>query len=89
MSKVLKIIASPFGLIGKGVSSLVHGIEDKNRAAKWAGIRQQRQSFAAMEDNAQVQAEQAASGRRLRGLGRRSLAYQGSELGVAPQLTGG
>lgn len=87
MSKVLKILT--FGTASWAVDKLVHSVEDKNRAAKWAAIHQQRQMFASQEDNARLQAEQSASGRRMSGLGRRSLAYQGAELGVAPQLAGG
>ena len=49
---------------------------------------QKRAQRAAQEDAALVRSEQAASGRRLRGLGRRSLAFMGSELGVTDSLSG-
>lgn len=47
---------------------------------------QQRAANASLEDAAQVRADQNASGRRLRGLGRRALAFMGSELGVTDSL---
>lgn len=52
---------------------------------------QKRASNAALEDGAVIRAEQAASGRRLRGLGRRALAFMGNELGVpgGSSLAGG
>lgn len=50
---------------------------------------QQRQLFASQEQNAQTQAETVASGRRLQGIGRQQLAFQGNTLGVLPDLTGG
>lgn len=49
---------------------------------------QKRAANAALEDGAIVRAERAASGRRLRGLGRRALAFAGSELGVTDSLAG-
>jgi hypothetical protein len=50
---------------------------------------QQRELFASQEQNAQLQAESVASGRRLRGIGRQQLAFQGNTLGVLPDLTAG
>lgn len=50
---------------------------------------QKRAASAAQEDAAVARSEAAASGRRLRGLGRRSLAFMGSELGVSDSLAGG
>ena len=47
---------------------------------------QQRAAFASQEDQAQLAAEQNASGRRLRGLGRSALAFQGNTLGVTAPL---
>lgn len=47
---------------------------------------QKRSAAAAAEDAALARSEQAASGRRLRGLGRRTLAFMGSELGVTDSL---
>lgn len=50
---------------------------------------QQRAANQSIEDGAQVRADANASGRRLRGLGRRALAFMGSELGVPSSLAGG
>lgn len=49
---------------------------------------QMRQSNRAAEDAAAARAENGASGRRIRGLGRRSLAFLGVETGLAPTLAG-
>lgn len=78
------------------MSGLIRGITGKQsgaqkrlqRAQENALQSQRRASNAALEDGAVVRAEQAASGRRLRGLGRRALAFAGSELGVSDNLAG-
>jgi hypothetical protein len=58
------------------------------RAQDEAVAAQKRAANAATEDAALARAEQAASGRRLRGLGRRALAFQGVETGLAANLAG-
>lgn len=90
MSKVVKFLFNnPLaGLIPKAIGSIFGGKKQTDQGLTEAQQAQQRQLYATQEDNARLQGEQAASGRRLRGLGRRSLAFQGSELGVAPQLGG-
>lgn len=77
-------------------NTIKHLLGKQTKAEKRAEVRQtealnaqKRAANAALEDGALVRAEQAASGRRLRGLGRRALAFMGSELGVAGSLAGG
>lgn len=72
-------------LLGKQTSAEKRAARQQTEALN----AQRRAANAALEDGAIVRAEQAASGRRLRGLGRRALAYMGSELGVAGSLAGG
>lgn len=77
-----------------GVVDGIFGIQTSAQKAQAAALQQagqiqQRQAFASQEDAAQAAAAQDASGRRLRGLGRQQLAFQGNQLGVAPDLTGG
>lgn len=64
----------------------------RTRAQKWAQINAERaqaqQARMAEEERQKVQAERAASGRRLRGAGRRQLTWQGQEGGLAPTLGG-
>lgn len=64
----------------------------RTRAQKWAQIEAEKaqavQARTAEEDRQQALAERAASGRRLRGAGRRSLTWQGQEAGLAPTLGG-
>lgn len=64
----------------------------RTRQEKWAQIdaeRAQAQQARAAEEEAQRnRAERAASGRLLRGAGRRALSFQGRETGLAPTLGG-
>lgn len=64
----------------------------RTREQKWAEINARRaqaqQERAAEEDRQKVQAEKAASGRLMRGAGRRQLTWQGNEAGLAPTLGG-
>jgi hypothetical protein len=57
---------------------------EQSRAVK----AQTRAANSAIEDAALARADANASGRRMRGLGRRALAFMGSELGVASSLSG-
>lgn len=77
MSKVVK------GIFGGRVSKKTKQLQRE------ALESQKRSANAALEDGAIVRAEQAASGRRLRGLGRRALAFAGNELGVTGSLAVG
>lgn len=64
----------------------------RTRDQKWAQInaeRAQAQSARAAEEERQkAQAEKAASGRLLRGAGRRQLTWQGQENGLASTMGG-
>lgn len=79
--------------MGGLLKSLFGGQSDDQKAAlaqqQKAQQIQQRELFASQEQAAQTAAEQVASGRRLRGIGRQALAFQGNTLGVLPDLTGG
>lgn len=57
-------------------------------AEKNALDAQKRSQHAAEEDAARVRGEASASGRRLRGAGRRALAFMGVESGLASSLAG-
>jgi hypothetical protein len=77
-----------------GVVDSIFGIKtsaQKQAEAQQAQAQQiqQRQLYASQESQAQTAAEQVGSGRRLRGLGRQALAFQGNTLGVGTDLTGG
>lgn len=75
--------------MGERVKSFFGG---RTRAQKWAQINTERaqaeQARAAEEDRQQTLAERNASGRRLRGAGRRQLTWQGQEGGLAPTMGG-
>lgn len=64
----------------------------RTRDQKWAQINaekaQAEQRRAAEEESQRVRAERAASGRLMRGAGRRQLSWQGQEGGLAPTLGG-
>lgn len=64
----------------------------RTREQKWAQIRadkaQAQQARAAEEASQKERAERAASGRRLRGAGRRQLTWANNEAGLAPTLGG-
>lgn len=80
-------------LFGTSIGQLFGGQSKAQKAAAAAQAlaqqTQQRQGYAAQENAAQLSAEQVASGRRLRGLGRQALAFQGNTLGVLPDLSAG
>jgi hypothetical protein len=75
--------------MGSRVKSFFGG---RTRAQKWAEIdaqnAQAEQRRAAEEESQRVRAERAASGRLMRGAGRRQLTWQGNEAGLAPTLGG-
>lgn len=64
----------------------------RTRAQKWADINTERaqalQARTAEEEAQKVRAERAASGRLMRGAGRRQLTWEGNERGLAPTLGG-
>lgn len=80
---------------GSVLGQVIQGSQQDKAAAAAKALQlkaqetQQRSLFASQEDQAQLQAEQVASGRQLRSLGRSQLAFQGNTLGVLPDLTGG
>lgn len=74
----------------RGVLGIKSGSEKRLEMAQQDALTAQKRSAnAALEDAAVVRSQQAASGRQLRGLGRRTLAFMGSELGVSSSLAGG
>jgi hypothetical protein len=88
MTKVVSAIFSPIAsLFGLG------GNDANQQAAQAAQLKaqqlQQRELYASQEQQAQIASEQDASGRRLRGIGRQALAFQGNTLGIAPDLSAG
>ena len=74
----MKGIGKLFGFGGQGMTK-------EQKAAQQAQFAAQR---AAQEESARIKAESEASGHRLRGLGRRALAFQGVEGGLAANLAG-
>lgn len=90
MSQVVDFLTS-----GTLVGSIISGNKQSKLAAQQAAAQkqaqqvQQRSLYASQEDQAQLASEQDASGRRLRGIGRQALAFQGNTLGVLPDLTAG
>jgi len=64
----------------------------RTRKEKWAQIdaeKAQRRSMRDAEEEAQrIRAERAASGRIMRGAGRRALSFQGAETGLSTTLGG-
>lgn len=64
----------------------------RTRDQKWAQINAEKaQAMAARqaeEESQRVRAERAASGRLMRGGGRRMLSFQGNDAGLAPTLGG-
>lgn len=64
----------------------------RTREQKWAQINAEKaqalQARAAEEESQKVRAEKAASGRLMRGAGRRQLTWQGQESGLAATLGG-
>lgn len=73
----------------KGIFGIKTSAQKAQEAAQKQALQiQQRQANAVMEDGA-VQRAQAAPGRQLAGMGRRTLAFMGSELGVSDSLSGG
>lgn len=64
----------------------------RTREQKWAQIEAERaqalQARATEEEAQKAKAERSASGRLLRGAGRRQLSWQGQESGLAPTLGG-
>lgn len=58
------------------------------KAAKRAANIQIRNSRGVAEEAARQRSEQVTAGRRLRGAGRRALAFMGVETGLAPTLGG-
>lgn len=64
----------------------------RTREQKWAQIEAERaqalQARTAEEDRQKAQAEKTASGRLMRGAGRRQLTWQGRDTGLAPTLGG-
>jgi len=64
----------------------------RSREQKMAQIdaenAQKRSARDAEEEAQRLRAEQSASGRRMRGAGRRLLSFQGGETGLAPTLGG-
>lgn len=75
--------------MGSRVKSFFGG---RTREQKWAQINAERaqalQARAAEEERQKLQAEQVASGRRMRGAGRRQLTWLGRETGLASTLGG-
>lgn len=70
-----------------GIKTSAQKAQEKAQAE--ALTTQKRAANAAIEDAAVARSDPSQSGRRLRGLGRRSLAFMGSELGVSGPLVGG
>lgn len=64
----------------------------RTRDQKWAQIEadraQKRSSRDAEEEAQRLRAERSASGRQMRGAGRRMLSFQGVETGLAPTMGG-
>lgn len=64
----------------------------RTRKEKWAQIeaeQAQKRSMRDAEEEAQrVRSERSASGRQMRGAGRRALSFQGAEMGLSPVLGG-
>lgn len=64
----------------------------RTRDQKWAQINAEKaqalQARTAEEEAQKVRAERAASGRLMRGAGRRQMTWQGKEGGLAPTLGG-
>lgn len=64
----------------------------RTRKEKWAQIDAelaQRRAMRDAEEEAQrIRSERAASGRQMRGAGRRALSFQGGETGLSPTLGG-
>lgn len=64
----------------------------RTREQKWAEIEAKKaQALAARqaeEESQKLRAERAASGRLMRGAGRRMLSFQGNDAGLAPTLGG-
>ena len=78
-----------FGTKVPGLLGMKSKSQKLNEALQRQALQaQERAANAAQEDAAVARSEQAASGRRLRGLGRRSLAFQGVETGLASSLAG-
>lgn len=78
----MQTVKNLFGIRTNAQKAAARNMEDAQR-------KQNRAANAATEDAAVVRADTAASGRRLRGTGRRALAFMGSELGVGGNLAGG